>query len=459
MNVLLIYPPFKIGSGMGKVMLSPPLSVMQLAGMIPDHRVEILDLNVNPQMTIAQIEQEISKFDLVGVSTMTSGVRVALNLCKLAKRHEVTTVLGGFHPTLRPEVMKYPEVDYIVRGEGEYTFKELVEGVHPSEILGLGYRDNGNYMLNEPRPFIENLDTLPYARKDLLNYSKYHYLWIPADVIESSRGCPFDCNFCCVTKFYCRTYRKKSPLRVMKEIARVPPSQKLVFFVDDNFTLDHKRVDRICDLIQQYGYHKRLMFVCQTRVDDIARSPEMVRKMAKSGFICFFVGFESLRQMSLNTMNKQTRLSQVRKAIQICHDNAIIVFGSFIIGNIGETKEDTLRTLRMMKELEIDIMMTNPLTPFPGTKLWDEAVVNGWVKEDFDWASWDFNAMMRTPDMSIEEIQELLDYSYRFFYKDIGYFLFGKKLLRMMRPKARKFWKIMPNFLMKGLKNFFIKIN
>ncbi|MHA1131332.1 MAG: B12-binding domain-containing radical SAM protein, partial [Candidatus Helarchaeota archaeon] len=147
MNVLLIYPPFKIGSGMGKVMLSPPLSVMQLAGMIPDHRVEILDLNVNPQMTIAQIEQEISKFDLVGVSTMTSGVRVALNLCKLAKRHEVTTVLGGFHPTLRPEVMKYPEVDYIVRGEGEYTFKELVEGVHPSEILGLGYRDNGNYML------------------------------------------------------------------------------------------------------------------------------------------------------------------------------------------------------------------------------------------------------------------------------------------------------------------------
>ncbi|MHA1131337.1 MAG: B12-binding domain-containing radical SAM protein, partial [Candidatus Helarchaeota archaeon] len=333
------------------------------------------------------------------------------------------------------------------------------EGVHPSEILGLGYRDNGNYMLNEPRPFIENLDTLPYARKDLLNYSKYHYLWIPADVIESSRGCPFDCNFCCVTKFYCRTYRKKSPLRVMKEIARVPPSQKLVFFVDDNFTLDHKRVDRICDLIQQYGYHKRLMFVCQTRVDDIARSPEMVRKMAKSGFICFFVGFESLRQMSLNTMNKQTRLSQVRKAIQICHDNAIIVFGSFIIGNIGETKEDTLRTLRMMKELEIDIMMTNPLTPFPGTKLWDEAVVNGWVKEDFDWASWDFNAMMRTPDMSIEEIQELLDYSYRFFYKDIGYFLFGKKLLRMMRPKARKFWKIMPNFLMKGLKNFFIKIN
>jgi radical SAM superfamily enzyme YgiQ (UPF0313 family) len=444
---------------MGKVMLSPPLSLVQLAGMVPDHEVEILDLNVNPHMTVSDIEQKIAKFDIVGITCMSNMLRVALNLCKLAKRNDVKTVLGGFHPTLQPDVMKYPEIDYIVRGEGEYALKELLDGVPPTEILGLGYRDDGTYHHNEPRPLIPDLDTLPYPRKELLDYSHYHYLWIPADVIESSRGCPYDCNFCCVTKFYCRTYRKKSPLRVMKEIVQVPTTQKLIFFVDDNFTLDPKRVDRICDLIREYGYDKRLMFVCQTRVDFIAKNPEIVRKMAKSGFICFFVGFESFKQMSLNTMKKQVRLSEVKKAMKICHDNAIMVFGSFIIGNLGEDREDTLRTLKLMKELEIDIMMTNPLTPFPGTELWDKAVANNWIAEDFDWSTWDFTTMMRTPDMSIEEIEELLNYSYRFFYKDLGYFLFGKKLLRLIRPKARRYWKIMPRFLMKGLKNFLIKIS
>ncbi|MHA1650438.1 MAG: B12-binding domain-containing radical SAM protein [Candidatus Helarchaeota archaeon] len=459
MKVLLIYPPFKVGSGMGKVMLSPPLSLMQLAAMIPDHDVEILDLNVNPFMQVSEIEQKIAKADLVGIATMTTGLNVVLKLCKIAKRNGVTTVLGGFHPTLKPDVMRYPDVDYIVRGEGEYTFKELVEGVSPSEILGLGYRANGGYQLNEPRPFIQNLDTLPYPRKDLVDYSKYHYLWNPADVIESSRGCPFDCKFCCVTKFYCRTYRKKSPLRVVKEIARVPKKTKLIFFVDDNFTLDYKRVMKICDLIQEYGFHKKYMFVCQSRVDDIAKHPDMVKKMAKSGFICYFLGFESFKQMSLNSMNKQIKLHQAKNAMTLIHKNGMIVFGSFIIGNIGETREDTLKTFQLMKELQIDIMMTNPLTPFPGTRLWEEAVANGWVDKDFDWASWDFDVMMGTPDLSIEEIKELLEYSYRFFYKDIGYFLFGKKLLRLMQPKYRWFWKMAPTFLMKGLKNFFIKID
>ncbi|TFG04454.1 MAG: radical SAM protein, partial [Promethearchaeota archaeon] len=304
MKTLLVYPPFQVGSGMGKVMLSPPLSLLQLAGMVPDHAVEILDLNTNPHLGIAELERKIARFDLVGITCMTNMLKVALNICKLAKRNGVQTVMGGFHPTLNPDVMKYKWIDYLVRGEGEYTFKELVEGVDPSEILGLSYRGNGTFHHNEPRPFIRDLDTLPYARKDLIDYNPYHYLWNPADVIETSRGCPFDCSFCCVTKFYCRTYRKKSPVRVLKEIARVPRTRKLVFFVDDNFTLDYKRVMRTCDLIQEYGYHKRLMFVCQSRVDDIAKHPDMVQKMAKSGFICFFLGFESFKQMSLNSMNK-----------------------------------------------------------------------------------------------------------------------------------------------------------
>lgn len=460
MKVLLVYPPFQTGSGMNKVMRSPPLSLLQLSAMIPEHKIEILDMNTNPNISITDLEKKISKFDLIGISCMTSMLKVTLNLCKIAKQYDVKTVVGGFHPSLNPDVIKEPNIDYIVRGEGEYTFQELINGIDPREILGLSYKENhgsnGGYFHNEPRPFIPDLDELPFPRKDLINYSPYHYLWVPADVVETSRGCPFDCSFCCVTKFYCRTYRSKSPIRVIKELSLVPTTQKLVFFVDDNFTLKHERIRKICELIREYGINKRLMFVCQTRVDDIAKDPEMVREMANSGFICFFVGFESFKQMSLNTMNKQVDINIVKKAIRICHDNGIMIFGSFIVGNIGETREDTLKTFQLMKKLQIDFMMTCPLTPFPGTKFGNEAIENGWLDKNFDWKEWNFNAVINTPDLTIADINELVEYSYKFFYKDLKYFLFGKSTLRLY--KSPLFLRIVPGFLVKGLKNFFIKV-
>ena len=186
----------------------------------------------------------------------------------------------------------------------------------------------------------------------------------------------------------------------------------------------------------------------------------MVKAMAKAGFICVFLGFESFKQISLNNMEKQYSVTKVRKAIDICHKNGIIVFGSFIIGNIGETVEDTWDTFKMMKELEIDLMMTNPITPFPETPLYDEAVKHGWINKDFKWQEWNFKAMMSSPDMSKEKIQELLDESYRFFYNDIGYFLFGKRLLRIIfNPKYFWFRKVAISFLLNGLTKFLLKLD
>ena len=459
MKVLLVYPPVPSGKGMGAILKSPPLALMQLAGMIPDHQVEIFDFNANSHMKIADLKQKIGKFDLLGITCMSRMLNSALKLCTLAKRQDVTTVLGGFHPTLKPDIIKHPEIDYIVRGEGEYTFKELVDGIPPSDILGLSYKENGRYCHNELRPFIRNLDELSYPRKDLVDYSPYHYLWQPVDVVESSRGCPFDCSFCCVTKFYCRTWRKKSPVRVIKEIARVPKTQRFVFFVDDNFTLDHKRVNRICDLIREYGFHKQLLFACQTRVDDIAKDPEMIKKMAKSGFKCFFIGFESLKQMSLTTMKKQIRLSQVRKAVKTCHDNGILVIGSFIIGNIGETRRDILHTLKLIKELQIDFTMTGPLTPYPGTKLWEEGVANGWVDKDYDWVTRTDNPLKRTPDLSRDEIEDLFHYSYQYLYRNDFISTSIKGLRRFLSPQFRWSWKLIPSFIYNGIKDFVLKVD
>ncbi|MHA1436660.1 MAG: B12-binding domain-containing radical SAM protein [Promethearchaeota archaeon] len=463
MNILLIYPPFKVGRGMGKVMCSPPLSLLTLVGAVSDldHNIDIIDLNVDYSYGIKKMEEKLRNYDLVGITTMSNTFKVVLNICKLAKKNNVQTILGGFHPTLMPSIIEdFSCIDMICRGEGEHTFRELLQGKPKSEILGLSYRENGKVFHNPERPQIKDLNTLPFPKNKLITSDPYHYIWIPAWVCESSRGCPFSCNFCCVTQFYKGKYRVKTPERVIKELERVPKGTQLIFFVDDNFTLYKKRVIRICELLEKTHLNKHLLFVCQSRVDDIANNPEMVKAMSKAGFICFFLGFESFKQISLNTMQKQYTIDKVRKSVKICHKNGIMIFGSFIIGNIGENEKDTWKTFKLMKELELDMMMTNPITPFPGTPLYDEAVKNEWIPKDFKWHKWDFSPIMNTPDLTTEEIQNLLDESYRFFYNDIGFFLFGKKLLRLMfNPKFSWYRKVAWNVLTNGLTKFMMKIS
>ncbi|UCC18759.1 MAG: radical SAM protein [Promethearchaeota archaeon] len=463
MKILLIYPPFQVGKGMGKVMLSPPLSLLTLAGAVSDlgHEIEILDMNVDYNYDIDKLTLKIKQFDLVGITCMTNTFKTVLNICKIAKKCNIPTILGGFHPTLVPNIIEdFKCIDMICRGEGEVTFRELLKGKPKNQILGLSFRENGAVIHNPDRPFKNNLNRLPFPKNDLVDPKPYHYIWVPAWVCETSRGCPFNCNFCCVTQFHKGKYRTKSPNRVIRELLQLPNTTKLVFFTDDNFSLQKKRIIRICELLEKTKLSKRLMFVCQSRVDDIANNPDMVQAMSKAGFICFFLGFESFKQISLNNMQKQYNLDKVRKCIKICHKNGIMVFGSFIIGNIGETVEDTWKTFKLMKDLEIDMMMTNPITPFPATPLYDEAVKNGWIPEDFRWEKWDITPVMNTPDMTIDQIQDLLDESYRFFYNDIGYFLFGKKLLRLLfNPKFWWYRHVAFSVLTNGLTKFLIKLD
>jgi anaerobic magnesium-protoporphyrin IX monomethyl ester cyclase len=461
LKVLLIYPPFQVGRGMGTVMCSPPLSLLTLAGAVQDlnHEIEILDMNADNSYGNDELEEKIRQFDLVGITCMTNAFRFVLKICKIAKRINVQTILGGFHPTLMPNIIdEFDCIDMICRGEGEHTFRELLEGIPKEEILGLSYRENGSVRHNPERPYIKDLNTLPLPHNNLVMPKPYHYLWVKAWVCETSRGCPFNCSFCCVTQFYHGRYRAKTPERVIKELMRIPPSTKLVFFTDDNYCLSKKRVLRICELIRKYNIHKKLMFVCQSRVDDIANNPDMVEAMSKAGFICVFLGIESLKQMSIDIMNKQYSLKNLRKAIKLCHKNGIIIFGSFIVGNIGETVEDTWNTFKMMKILELDFMMASPITPFPGTPLYDEASKKGWIPEDFKWETWDLSAVMKTPDMTRSDIQELVDESYNFFYKDLGYMALSRKSFRMIyNPKFWWFRKVAFSFLLNGLTKYYLK--
>jgi anaerobic magnesium-protoporphyrin IX monomethyl ester cyclase len=445
-----------MGKGMGSIMCSPPLNILTLAGAIPEHEVDILDLNVDNSYGIKKMEEKLRNYELVGITCMSTTLRLVLNICKLAKKNGLITLIGGFHPTLDPEVIdRNDSIDMIVRGEGEITVKEILSGMPKSKILGLSYRENGKVHHNPERPFINNLDDLPFPRFDLVDPKPYNYLWIPASVCETSRGCTFPCNFCCVNKFYKRTYRSKTPGRIIKELYQIPSKSKLVFFVDDNFTINKKRVMRICKLLQKSRLNKKLVFVCQSRVADIANNPDMVAEMRKSGFILFFLGFESFKQLALDRMQKGYSFDKVQKCVKVCHENGIMVFGSFIIGNIGETKEDARKTFKLMKQFDLDFIMTMPITPFPGTDLTLEALEKGWLDKELKWENrrtGESKPMMHTPDLTIDEIQELLSESYRSFYNDAK-FLIKKYALPGGTLRSNPEFRWTKRFAFKFIKN------
>ncbi len=454
MKVVLAAPPWAV-KGMDQAMCSPPLGLLYLAGAVPDHEIEIYDLKITP-MKPAAFAEKLDGAQMFGMTIMTSGLKYAQPYLEVAKERGLTTIVGGYHPTLCPEIVEEPYIDIAVLGEGEITFRELCEQKPLEEIKGLAYMKDGAVVQTDPRPLIENLDDLPLPRKDLIDMSKYQYLFNDADVIESTRGCPYQCTFCCITNFYGNRYRMKSAERVVREIEQVDPKKKLIFFVDDNFTQSMRRVERVCDLLIERG-GTDFMFAGQARVDSICDHPEIVAKMAKVGFICLFLGIESIHQKSLETMGKHTRSEQIQRAIDIMHANGMLAYGSFIVGNVGETREDVVETVEFMRNSGLDVMQATPLTPYPGTPLYHQALEKGWCEERW-WRNWDLGPAMETADLTRDEIHELFQYTMRRFYYNLKWYWGLKKWKMILSDKFGWWWKVAPKFFAKGATNFIFKL-
>jgi anaerobic magnesium-protoporphyrin IX monomethyl ester cyclase len=452
LKILLINPALKTSViGLDRFIKAPPLGLMTLAATVPDHDVEIMDLKYRKFLT-RSIRKKISRADLVGITCLSPSYSAALKLCQIAKEEGVPTVVGGYHPTLVPDMIEKPEIDYIVRGEGERTFPELIDamqnGGKMDDVLGVSYSKNGTVHHNDPRPLIDDLDTIPFPRRDLVRQNYYSYFGSSVDVMESARGCAHDCHFCCVIQFYRHKWRKKSPERVIQEIQQMNPRRSWFIFQDSEFTLHMKRVKTICDLILEYGLENK-WYSAQGRVDDVVNYPDVVDRMTEAGFKMLFIGIESIHQKSLDKIGKKITIEQIKEAVKMLHDRGITIFGSIIIGNIEETKEDVRKTIQFARELDIDIMQFTPLTPYPHTRLFKEAMENGWIK-DLNYDNWNLvNPIMETPNLTVDEIQELVTEAYRDFY------LAGFRTNFLMRGAKRIlgqkqftwFWRMMPGFL------------
>ena len=305
-RVLLVKPSGRKGLSFAFDLI--PLGLEYIAAYIEDtvEKVDIVDMEMDRRKF-----QDCLRFyrpDLVGISLSATEHNETLTLAKAAKKIGATTVVGGYHPTAVPDLMlSYPQIDVVVRGEGEQTMRELVEHGTPENVLGASYRKNGRIIHNENRPRIENLDSIPFPARRLRQYPyKSADRTTDCDVIMMSRGCSGLCSFCCEPSMSVGCSRCRSPENVMKEILELAQFHENkpvnVMFSDPNFIGYPKNVERLCDLLIERDLN--LEFGALVRVDMMANNPQVVKKMCQAGIVKFEMGIESPNFKDLKSTRK-----------------------------------------------------------------------------------------------------------------------------------------------------------
>jgi radical SAM superfamily enzyme YgiQ (UPF0313 family) len=334
MNVLLIYPdtdPLSIIPG-GLINIEP-LGLEYLAGDLNDHDVTILDLKVEKRWRRVI---ENCRPDVVGITGTVVHTRRMIAILEYVKQVHPTalTVVGGPHATLVPDDFAMPQVDALVSGQHTAGFRRLVESVEsgraPDKIEGLMLQSGSGWTAAAPAIPHKDLNHLPMPRRELTSQyrDKYcHLFWKPVALMITSVGCPHACSFCPCPALTGRRVLRRSPEQVLQELLNI--DEPYVYIGDDNLFFDYHHAMRIADLIQQAGLKKQ--FYVLSRVDDIVKHPDLIRKWAESGLKKVFLGLESPNDDEIKALNKKGTVSDNSRAIEILHANSVDPLGAFII--------------------------------------------------------------------------------------------------------------------------------
>ncbi len=461
---MFVEPPKDFWFVMGEY-LPPPLGILNLAAYLREHddslQIEVVDCNAE-RISWSGLKDHIEAFhpDIVAPSSLsTCNAYRGLRTIGIAKTVDssITTIVGGQHYTVlaKESLEAYPELDIVVRREGEQTLLEVVCALKGqtslSDVKGITFRHKDKIIETDDRPLFDNLENLPFPAYDLVGqYMKeYHFTMMagrdtPYALVEASRGCPHDCNFCTQCTFWGRTWRSKTPKRIADEFEFCYNEFGTRFFwlTDDNFGLG-KRTDELCDEIINRGFAEDIMWFMQARCDDIVTHQSLLPKLRKAGLTWILAGVESHSPESLAAFNKRIDPSVSKDAMELLKLNDVFAQATLIIGERSDSRE-TMRGLRAyVNDLDPDIAIFMILTPYPGTRLYDEAVQNGWI-EDTNWAHYDMiHAIMSTEHLSRMEVQEELYMCYRSFYGSMkrritGVFSSNKIKRRTYRYMARQ---------------------
>ncbi|NTW84374.1 MAG: radical SAM protein [Chlorobiaceae bacterium] len=352
------------------------------------------------------------KCDLVAISCMTGGFNNAVRLAEIAKSHGSSVVLGGFHPTALPdEVLKLDCVDLVVLGEGEATFRELVLKGPSREVRGIAWKENGGITYTGERPLIEDIDSIAFPLRSLrpsrLGEKGSDY---SIDTIYTSRGCPWSCSFCANSHMH-QYWRSRSPENVVEEIALLhnPKKKKLLKIWDANFLTNIKRVEAICDLMIERGL-TNFKIMMETRAKDIVRSERILGKLRKIGLKTAGLGIESPNSRTLELMNKSNAMGDVSRAICLMNQHAIDPEGYFIIGHHTENMTETMAYPEFAKALGLPLALFMVITPYPGTKIFDEYRQEGNITS-FDWDLYNnFSPVIKTEHMDPAALVKMMAY-------------------------------------------------
>ncbi len=418
--------------------LPPPYGIIQLAAYLEKHvadvDLEVLDCNAE-KIDWKALEQRIVAFNpevVACASLATCNTYAVIKTLECAKRvsPSILTVTGGQHftATASQSLQQYPEIDVIVRGEGEQTLTELVkvhkENVSFRNVHGISYRQGDKIVNNVDRPLIENVEDLPFPGYHLVknNLTKYHFKIMggenhPYALIEGSRGCNHQCTFCTQWRHWQGCWRVKSAKRVADEMAFCNHEfgSKFVWLTDDNFGSGQRPAQMAEEIIARQLPDDLTWFV-QARCDDIIHNKEALPRLRKSGLNWVLLGVENSNPRTLESFRKGISPAEAKTAVRLLKDNGIFAHAMIIIGNRKDTHQTIAQLCEFANDLDPDLVMFGILTPFPGTEVYVEAERNGWIM-DHTWSHYDMiHAIMPTETLSPLEVQEELYGCYRSFY-------------------------------------------
>lgn len=450
MKVFFINPPFKAEYGKfarenrsaaitRSGTLYYPLWLIYAAAVCEqdNFEVEFLDAPATPlnfETSMAIIEERGNDTRLFVVDTSTPSIYNDIAFGDTLKElyPDAFVMLVGTHPSALPEetLQGAERIDAVAMHEFDYIVRDVARALRdhrsPYEVLGLAWCNNERSVtINDPYPFITELDNIPFAAKFIKNrLNIYDYFFsaaaYPEIQIFTGRGCPARCTFCVYPQtMHGHKYRLRSAENVVDEfqfIADNFPEIKEVVIEDDTFTIDKQRVVNICELLIERGLHKRLRWLCNARVN---LDYETMVKMKEAGCHLIIPGIESGSQEILNNIRKGITLEQVEHYIADAKRAGIMVHACYMIGNKGETHETMQQTLDLALKLNTDTAQFYPLLPFPGTEAYAWATENGYIKGDYDdYVQEDgtINSLLELPELSSKDMVRFCDDARKKYY-------------------------------------------
>ena len=471
MEILLIQPRnllFK--NDKSNILLFPPLGLAYLAAYLrnePNINIKIIDCLIESKCSIETIKDHfivglpdhllLKKIndlnpDIIGISAVGSqSHEIYINLVNYLKKHfpKKFVFLGGAHASsCYEQILKNCKADGVIIGEGELTFLEVCTKIMKNENLlqtdGLVYKEGNKIFINPPRQLLKNIDKLPFPSYDLFKIEKYFknqmnwdgFYNKPAMPILSSRGCPYNCVHCAFKNVWGeRKWRPRSAQNVIEEIELLVNEfgAKEIHFMDDNLSFNASRLENICNLIADRNI--KISWQAPNGLAYWTLNSNLIKRMKVSGCKQVAFGFESGSKKVLQFISKPHNNIKAKRIVKTAKRVGLFTIGYFIIGFPNENSEDIKNTVNFAKYIGVDYVAFNPLTIFPGTRLWEIFQNDSYLKSTNENLLW--NKGINTRFFNRNQILKKIFKSYRqfYFYKLISFQCIVDNIFRVIRVK------------------------